>query len=120
MAELEAADAGPVPTAFVAFTVNVYAVPLVNPVTVIGLAGPVAVLAPGLEVTVYDLIALPPSDDGAVKLTSARAFPGFTLPIVGAPGDVGDVNATELVALPKKLPVPDTTSLIASYPTVTE
>jgi hypothetical protein len=33
---LEAEEAGPVPTAFVAVTVNVYAVPLVSPVTVQG------------------------------------------------------------------------------------
>jgi hypothetical protein len=33
--ELLAAEAAPVPTALVAVTVNVYAVPVVNPVTVI-------------------------------------------------------------------------------------
>ena len=48
----DAADAAPVPTAFVAVTVNVYAVPLVRPVTVIGEAEPVPVSPPGLEVTV--------------------------------------------------------------------
>jgi hypothetical protein len=36
----------------VAVTVNVYAVPLVRPVTVMGEAEPVAVMPPGLEVTV--------------------------------------------------------------------
>ena len=49
---LDAADAAPVPIAFVALTVKVYAVPFVRPVTVIGLAAPVAVIVPGLEVTV--------------------------------------------------------------------
>ena len=48
----EAADADPVPTAFVAVTVNVYAVPLVRPITVIGEAPPAPVNPPGLEVTV--------------------------------------------------------------------
>ena len=48
---LEAAEAGLVPKALVAFTVNVYAVPLVRPVTVIGLVVPVAVW-PAEEVTV--------------------------------------------------------------------
>jgi len=38
--------------AFVAVTVKVYAVPFVSPVTVTGLAEPVAVIPPGLEVTV--------------------------------------------------------------------
>jgi hypothetical protein len=49
---LLAALAGPVPLAFVAVTVNVYAVPFVKPVTVIGEDAPVAVIPPGLEVTV--------------------------------------------------------------------
>src|SRR5688572_24538798 len=42
----DAADAGPVPMALVAVTVNVYAVPLVRPVTVVLVAGgvPVTVL----------------------------------------------------------------------------
>jgi hypothetical protein len=40
------------PRAFVATTVNVYAVPLISPATVNGLATPVDVRPPGLEVTV--------------------------------------------------------------------
>jgi hypothetical protein len=38
LTELDAADAKDCPLALVALTVNVYAVPLVNPETVIGLA----------------------------------------------------------------------------------
>ena len=49
---LDGADGAPVPTAFVAVTVNVYAVPFVSPVTVIGLDAPVPVAPPGLAVTV--------------------------------------------------------------------
>jgi hypothetical protein len=49
--ELEAADAVDVPFAFVAVTVNVYAVPLDNPETVIGDA-PVPVNDPGEDVAV--------------------------------------------------------------------
>jgi hypothetical protein len=49
---LDAADAALTPTAFVAVTVNVYAVPFVKPATMIGLAAPVAVMPPGLDVTV--------------------------------------------------------------------
>lgn len=48
----DALEVPPVPAAFVALTVKVYGVPLVSPVTVIGLDGPVAVMPPGLEVTV--------------------------------------------------------------------
>ena len=49
----EAADAGPVPTALVAATLNVYAVPLVRPVTL-------AVVAGGLPVTVVGVCAVVP------------------------------------------------------------
>ena len=43
---LDAVEAAPVPTAFVAVTVNVYLSPFVNPVTTIGLPGPETVCAP--------------------------------------------------------------------------
>jgi hypothetical protein len=49
---LEAEEAELTPTAFVAVTVNVYEVPFVSPVIVIGEEPPVAVMPPGLEVTV--------------------------------------------------------------------
>ena len=45
-------DAGLVPIAFVAVTVNVYAVPFVSPVTIIGDALLELAILPGLEVTV--------------------------------------------------------------------
>ena len=45
-------DAALVPIALVAVTVNVYAVPLVRPETVMGELVPVAVKLPGFEVTV--------------------------------------------------------------------
>lgn len=67
----DAADALLVPAAFVAVTVNVYATPLVNPVTLIGDDPPVPVKPPGAEVTVYPLTAAPPLLAGAVKLTLA-------------------------------------------------
>jgi hypothetical protein len=50
--EFDAADAVLVPTEFVAVTVNVYAVPLLKPVIVIGDAPPVAVKPPEFDVTV--------------------------------------------------------------------
>jgi len=50
--EDDAEDALDVPYAFLAVTVNVYAVPLVNPLTVIGEDVPVAVKLPGELVTV--------------------------------------------------------------------
>ena len=57
------------PTAFVATTVNVYAVPFVKPLTTIGLDAPLAVAPPGDAVTVYETIADPPSLDGASNAT---------------------------------------------------
>lgn len=49
---MEGDEAGPIPAEFVAVTVNVYVVPFVSPVAVIGLPEPVAVTLPGEEVTV--------------------------------------------------------------------
>jgi hypothetical protein len=50
--EFEAALAVPVPLAFVAVTVKVYAVPLASPVMVTGLVAAVPVIPPGLEVAI--------------------------------------------------------------------
>ena len=91
----DGADAGPVPTALVAVTVNVYAVPSVSPVTVAVVAGgvPVTVLdawavLPTYGVTVYEVIAAPPLL-GAVQLTTAVPSPALAPIPVGAPGSVG-------------------------------
>ena len=48
----DGADGGPVPTALVAVTVNVYEVPLVRPFTVQEVVTDVQVSPPGLEVAV--------------------------------------------------------------------
>jgi hypothetical protein len=48
----EGPDAAPVPMVLVAVTVNVYAVPLVSPLTVIGLDIPELVIPPRFDVTV--------------------------------------------------------------------
>jgi len=82
----ERAEAGPVPTAFVALTVKVYDVPFVRPVTTIGLVRPVAILDPGLDVTVYEVIGAPPLFAGGVKLTEACAFPATAVTVLGAEG----------------------------------
>jgi hypothetical protein len=84
--ELLAADAGDVPIAFVAVTVNVYAVPLLKPLTVIGDEEPVPVIPLGLDVTVKPVIADPPLFAGAEKVTDAEALPAVAVPIVGASG----------------------------------
>ncbi|HET7549055.1 MAG TPA: hypothetical protein VFJ86_14890 [Usitatibacter sp.] len=94
---LEAADGALVPTALVAVTVNVYAVPLVRPLTVIDVHGAahVPVIPLGEEVAVYDVIAEPPLLAGAVKFTVACALPAVAMPMVGAPGTVTGVTLLE-------------------------
>lgn len=97
-----------VPIALVAVTVKVYVTLLVNPVTVSGDAPPVAVKPPGLDVTVYEVIAEPPLNTGGVKVIVASPSPLVAVPIVGASGTVAGV--TELLALEAE-PVP--TALVA-------
>ena len=98
-------DAGPLPTALVAWTVNVYAVPLVRPVTVIGLAVPVAVLPPGDEVTVYEVIGLPPLEAGGLKLTVACAFPAVAVTSSGLLAHVAGAVGVK-AAVPSGVPSP--------------
>jgi len=62
---------------------------------VIGLAVPEAVILPGLEVTVYAVIGLPPFEAGGVKLTVAWAFPAVAETAAGAPGTVAGVTLIE-------------------------
>jgi hypothetical protein len=90
---LLAVDAVLVPFAFVAVTVNVYAVPFVRPVIVIGDDPPVAV-APVFEVTVYLVIVEPPLL-GALNEIVAVPFPLVAVTFVGVPG--GPEGTTELL-----------------------
>lgn len=80
-------EAGPVPALLVAFTVNVYLVPLVRPETT-QVVPPVVVqcFAPGEDVTVYPLIVAPPLAAGAVQNTDAEASPAVAWTPLGAPG----------------------------------
>jgi hypothetical protein len=85
---LTAPDAALVPAAFVAVTLQLYAVPLVSDVTPIGLLPPVPVRVapPPVHDTVYAVMLAPPFDDGAVNAILADAFPAVAVPMVGAPG----------------------------------
>ena len=85
------------PTEFVAATVNVYVVPFVRPKTVIGLDAPEAVMPPGIEVTVYEVIALPPLEDGGLNDTVADALPADALTLSGTPGTVGPAVGVALL-----------------------
>jgi hypothetical protein len=76
-----------VPYAFVATTINAYEVLVVKPLTVIGEDEPVPVRPPGEEITVYPVIAPPPTTEGAVKATDTDvALATVAVPIVGALG----------------------------------
>lgn len=117
---LDRADGAPVPAALVATTLNVYVVPLVRPAKVIGEAAPVAVAPPGLAVTVYPVIALPPVDTGAVNVTVASAFPALAVPMVGAPGATGFTVKVRLTWVAGKYdPFPAWSALIVQLPAVT-
>ena len=64
--------------------------PLVSPVTEIGLAVLLPVIddEPATQVAVYAVIAAPPLLVGAVKAMLAEALPAVAVPIVGAPATV--------------------------------
>ena len=91
---VEAAEATELPTELVATTVKVYAVLFVKPVTFIGEEPPDTVTPPGLDVTVYPVITLPPLFVGATNATLAEAFPAVATTPVGAPGTVIVIQGT--------------------------
>jgi len=85
---VEADEEAELPTEFLAFTVNVYVFPLVNPVKVAVRTTPTFTTMPPPEVTVYPVIVAPPLDAGAVQLTVAVALPETAETPVGTPGTV--------------------------------
>lgn len=88
-----AGDAALVPIAFFAFTVKEYDFPLVNPLMTQDCFPPVEhVCFPGLAVTVYWVMGLPPSLVGAVQETFA--VPGLGYFAVTTPGESGAVTGT--------------------------
>ena len=63
----------------------------------------------GIEVTVYEVMALPPSDEGAVQETVACELPAVAETVVGAPGIV--IGVTELDGVEAAL---EPTALVAT------
>ena len=94
---LEAVDSAPEPTALVALTVKVYGMPLVKPPIVIGLEVLVAVVPPGVAVTLYEVIGLDKLCNGYTKLTVAEPLPAVAVTAPGAPGIEGAWNTTGLI-----------------------
>jgi hypothetical protein len=87
----DAADAGPVPTALVAVTINAYDVPLFSAITVHGEPG--QGWLPAAQITVYPVIALPFAF-GEVQLTVAESAPAPADTATGASG--GPIGVTLL------------------------
>ena len=88
-------EATELPMAFFAITVNVIAVPLVNPLIVAVKTLPTFSAVPMDGVTVYPVIAEPPSEDGAVHDTVAKVFPATAKMSVGASATVAGVIGAE-------------------------
>jgi len=102
----DGAEAALVPFAFVAVTVKVYEVPFVRPITVHEVVDVVHVKPPGLEVTVYDVIAVPPLFDGAVHDTTDCEL---TAPVALTPvGTCETPNGTIADDADEAEPEPDT------------
>jgi len=91
------ADAADEPAPLVATTVKVYSIPSVNPVTTTDVPVVVAVILPGFEVTVYEVIVFPPLDAGADHDTVTCPTSGTKVVIVGAPGTVYGVTEEDAV-----------------------
>lgn len=99
MTALEAVEAAVVPNELAAVAVKVYAVPLVNPVTVQEPKAPVPVQVapPGLAVTVYEVPGSPPLP--AVTVTVAWPSPATAVGAFGTAGGwVAAVGVAELDA----------------------
>ena len=83
--------------------------PLVSPVTLIGDTAPLTITAPGLQVAVKPVMALPPSLAGCVKAMLAAPLPAVAPPMVGAPGTVRGVTLAGADAGPCPMPLIATT-----------
>ena len=65
-----------------------------------GVAAPLALMPPGEDVTVYEVIGEPPFDAGARNETVACALPAAAVPMIGAPGTAPGVTLTAAEAGP--------------------
>lgn len=101
----EACEGRPVPTALVARTLMVYVAPSINPPTVIGLEGPVALAPPGDASALYEEIG--PPLVGGLNVTVAWPSPAVAVPITGAGGGPGSCETlVMIVSVPTATQVP--------------
>src|SRR5689334_11689887 len=93
----DGSDGGPSPTAFVATTVNVYAVPFVRPFTCALVAAPSTstVTPSGADVIAYPVIGEPPSLAGADHITVALESAAIATTLVGAAGGPSGVTVSD-------------------------
>src|SRR6185295_3415861 len=114
-----ALDAGLVPRLLVAVTVQLYSVPLVRPVTVIGLAVPFTACVEAAEhAAVYPVMSLPPLLAGAVNATTADALAAVTDVRVGASGApfASEVGPAEQAPAAKSIAAVNAGRIIARSP----
>jgi hypothetical protein len=90
------ADTRPSPTGEVAVTVKEYVVRRVRPSIEHVVALVVQLSPPGEATDVYDVMANPPSLEGAVQLTAADPLPVTAVTPVGAPGTVAGIATFEI------------------------
>ena len=79
------------PASFTPCTVNVYSVPLVSPVTVMGVVVPVTLMLPGFAVTINEVAPLPLG----VKYTTTIPSPGAAIMLLGIKGSGIGVTALD-------------------------
>ena len=72
---------------------------MVRPVTVADVPVIAALPPAGLELTLYEVMALPPFDAGAVHETEAEALPAVAVTPVGVPGTVAGGGGASGVTL---------------------
>jgi len=101
MTAFDFTDETDVPTELVAVTVNVYLVPLVNPLMTafVAFAPTFTTIPPGLEVIVYPVIGEPPLYAGKDHDTVAFPLPNTVLTFVGLVGADGGAGITLFVGV---------------------
>lgn len=123
MTAADAADAADEPTALVATTVNVYAVPFVSPGTTaeVAPAPAVTVAPPGAAVTTNPVSGDPPLDAGAAHDTVACPSPATADTPVGAPGTTAAAGVVKAVSSEATLdPMPLWATTVTVYAVAAE
>ena len=112
---LDGVDSAELPMLFVACTVKLYATPLVRPEIVVDVVPALTVAEPpGVPVTVYPVIAEPPSLTGACHVIVACPLPAVADTLCGAVGADGGGEIASVQAPPR----PEKSLVQVSFPGV--